>query len=107
MKIEVNSCDENGKTPLMEFVEEGNSEAVWGLLDIGANVNAQAKNGLTALMIAASAGRKDIVFMLLLTGADINLTARGLRPSGLRAVDFAEMEGHSDVARVLRIAETR
>ena len=57
--IDVNSCDENGKTPLMEWVMKGNAETVWGLLDIGANVNAQAKNGLTALMIAASIGKKD------------------------------------------------
>lgn len=103
MGIDVNSCDENGKTPLMDFVHQGKEEVVWGLLDIGANVNAQAKNGLTALMIAACTGRKDIVLMLLQAGADVWLTAT----QGLRAVDFATQGGYLEIARLLRVAETK
>ena len=102
MEIEVNSADENGKTPLMDAVHEGNEELVYGLLEIGANVNAQAKNGLTALMIAAMLGRKSIVLMLLQAHANPHLTA-----GGMRASRFAEQAGHQDISRLLQTTEAK
>lgn len=102
-EVEVNSCDENGCTPLMTHVYQGHDEVVAGLIQIGAEVNAQAKNGITALMIAALSGRKDLVLMLLTAGADTRLTTE----SGLRAVDFAQQGGHSEIAHIIEIWSQR
>lgn len=68
------------------------------LLGAGAGVDVPASSGWTALMLAAGNNRPDIVRMLLRAGADPALKNK----DGRDALAIAEIEGHADVAALLR-----
>lgn len=57
--------DFSGRTPLFFAIENGNTDSVKTLLDVGANVNAQDIVGVTPLMRAVAKGNQDIVNLLL------------------------------------------
>lgn len=64
-KVNLNVQDENGLTPLMAAVQEGNLEMVEYLIDQGADVLLKNKNGQTAIDIATQEGQDDIKRYLL------------------------------------------
>ena len=71
----------------------------------------------TPLMVAASVGHRDIVIALLQHGASLNLSREfssrtslsfersGLSDRALNAREQAELEGHTEIARLLEDAE--
>ena len=54
----------------MIAAEQGRTDVVKTLLELGAQVSAKGPSGLTALIAAANSGRLPIVEMLLKNGAD-------------------------------------
>ncbi len=65
----VNSVDEEGVTPLMSAVYQGNIEIVKDLINAGANVNAKDEYGNTALNIAQKNNNTEMVELLKSYGA--------------------------------------
>ncbi|KAL3869224.1 hypothetical protein ACJMK2_041932 [Sinanodonta woodiana] len=67
---DINSCDEDGKTPLHVACEKSQLDTLKTLLTLGADVNkVDRENGRTALHYACLTGRTDIVDELLRQGA--------------------------------------
>jgi ankyrin repeat protein len=105
-RVDVNTPNVIGMTPLMQVAGWGNPEAVRLLIKSGANVNAvgaepgaKVKNGtialgrFTALILASAYGPADVVRALLDAGADVNaVEARGMTP-----LMFAVVADHGDV----------
>ncbi|XP_068160257.1 transient receptor potential cation channel subfamily A member 1b isoform X2 [Antennarius striatus] len=71
---ELNSCDEQGDTPLHWAVEKNKAESCRVLLDLGANPNILNKALLSPLHVAISLGHNNLVELLLSYSAtDSNL----------------------------------
>jgi ankyrin repeat protein len=90
-----------GITPLMQAAALGYSSIVSRLLAAGAEVNAVDVWRDTALLAAAGGGHEDTVSILLKAGADP--TIRSVMAGGT-AAEFAEKNGHAQIARQLRDA---
>jgi len=75
----------------------GHTDGVQLLLAKGANVNARMNRGQTALMVASYHGYNDTVSLLLANGADACLDS-----NGETALIWAERNGHSEIAELLR-----
>lgn len=75
-------------------------ETVSALLDFGPDVNAQFDDGKTSLMAAAQRGNGAILSNLIRHGADPCINA-----SGLNALMFACLDGHTDIVIRLRGTE--
>ena len=63
------------------------------------DVNAQSKSGATALHHAAKNNRRHTVLELLNLYADPSIKTHG--PRGKTAADYARMEGHNALAKML------
>lgn len=87
--------------PLRTAAEDGKGDAVRLLLDNGSNVNQGDFINGTPLMAAARNGHPDVVRLLIERGADVCLKA-----DGGTAKEFAQAEGHNEIADILRVAET-
>lgn len=61
---DINTTDENGRTPLINASFKGDSETVKTLLDHGADTTVKDKSGSTALTLAKLKGDSQIVKML-------------------------------------------
>jgi ankyrin repeat protein len=70
----------------------------------GADVNASDANGETALMYAAARGDKRTVQALLEGGPNLDLESK---TSGLTAFKIAAMNGHNEIAELLKRAGAR
>ncbi|MBK5294775.1 MAG: ankyrin repeat domain-containing protein [Acidobacteriia bacterium] len=88
--------------PLAPAAYAGNLGGVRQLLDRGANPNAKGGYGHTALMMAAGSDRpsKEMVRLLLDKGADVAIRDE----EGRSALDWALLQGESEVSRMLRDA---
>ncbi|KAI0485230.1 ankyrin repeat-containing domain protein [Xylariaceae sp. FL0804] len=97
------AAPENGATALQWAVlgGNGNLDVVRFLIDQDADVNAlpARSNGRTALEAAAQMGRLDTVQLLLDNNVDLH---GAMRIYYVRAVLFAQEEGHDAVARLLQ-----
>lgn len=67
---DINTSDEEGRTPLMYAVHCNQPECVRFLINQGANLNQQSKDGSTALHYAAFCGTEAMVLLLVDAGAD-------------------------------------
>ena len=70
-----------------------------GLLDGGADVNAQSKAGVTALMIAATHNNPPMIGMLIDAGADPTLKNK----LGQTAADVAELNGNLEAQQAIKV----
>jgi len=104
----VNPQNIAGQTPLHLAAYGGHLDTVRSLLDRGATIDARDSSGETPLHYAAGAGRLDVVRLLVERGADVTVKAQSsVFAAPESAAQKAESQGHSDVARYLREAETR
>eukprot|EP00164_Ancoracysta_twista_P002382 GFYU01003156.1.p1 GENE.GFYU01003156.1~~GFYU01003156.1.p1 ORF type:complete len:447 (-),score=97.31 GFYU01003156.1:151-1491(-) len=69
--VDVNACDKNGWTPLIEAANEGHADVVRFLARHGARVDARAKDGCSAMHYAAAAGDTDTIDVLAYHGLDL------------------------------------
>jgi len=121
-------------TPLHEAAYWNHLNVVKELLDRGANIDAQSNHGFTALHMAANRNHLNVVKELLDRGADIDaqdkdgetalhwaarnsqldvvkeLVDRGANaltksPDGRTAMEVARKYGHTEMERVLKMAE--
>ena len=102
-KVDPNSRDYLGQTPLIHAAKAGRMNAMTLLTDLGADINAQDQQGRTALMAAAAYGHETVLNYLLNHKADPNLT----RQDGWTALMFAEQYGHSHCASILENSGAR
>jgi ankyrin repeat protein len=70
-----------------------------GLIDRGADVNAQSKSGVTALMIAATHNNPPMIGMLIDAGADPTLKNK----LGQTAGDVAERNGNLEAQQAIKV----
>jgi quinoprotein dehydrogenase-associated probable ABC transporter substrate-binding protein len=70
-----------------------------GLLDRGADVNAQSKSGATALMIAAAHNNPPMIGMLIEAGADPTVK----NSLGQTAADVAERNGNLEAQQAIKV----
>ncbi|MDR3629355.1 MAG: ankyrin repeat domain-containing protein [Desulfocapsaceae bacterium] len=96
---DVNAQELGGDTALIMASRCGHKDIVEMLLDRGADVNAKANGGETALMAASHYGDKDIVKAILDKEADVNAK---MQMSGHTALIWAILDGHQDIAALLR-----
>lgn len=95
----VNAEDQDKLTPLMKACAKGDLKTVRDLLEKGADVNyPHAQFRVTPLMFAAYFGHADVVTLLIAKGATV--TARDALAA--QAVDWAEFDNHTDVAKILK-----
>lgn len=94
---DLNSSDEDERTPLIEAVDEGQLEATKALLKGGANPNAQDELGKTALIHAASDGNRGIVNALLRAKANPNLSDK----DDTTPLMWAVIGGHYATTKIL------
>jgi len=94
-----NAKNNLGRTALMFASTHGYVEIAQVLLEHGAqpNVVPNDNTGWTALIVSARTGRIATVRLLLRHGADRTIKDKG----GKTALDWAEAQGHADVARIL------
>ena len=74
------------------------NDVILRLLKHGADVNVETPDGWTPLHFAAKYGREDLVKTLLMARANVRMKTR----SGLTAYDYANLEGHTAIARRLQ-----
>jgi ankyrin repeat protein len=96
--IDVNLADQDGRTPLMLAIQDGDLPTVQALLSHGANVNATDNDGWTPLMSAAEYGHLPII-QVLLSAPGIDIDAK--QSDGTTALIFAAFRGKDDVAKAL------
>lgn len=93
-------------TALQSVADLGLVRIASQLIDAGADVNAlgYGKYSRTALQRAASNGRIDMLHMLLCRGARIydDVSNQGYRANYVRAVRWAEQNGHKAAAKLLK-----
>jgi len=96
--LDVNTIDEDGRSPLMYAAFNGHYEIMKLLIDKGALTNACDSNGRTALMMAASGPYPAAVKLLLDHQADPNLIDK---EEHFTALMYAAAEGQLDVVKIL------
>ena len=69
-KVDVNTQDEQGRTPLSCAIWNGNEEVARLILEAGADLELKDKNDQTSLHLASYLGEVEIVELLLFLGAD-------------------------------------
>lgn len=76
-KINIDTCDERGWTPLIIAAFNGREELATLLIESGANVSIKDKGGYTPMHWAAFKGQAGIIKQLIIKDADVN--ARSMR----------------------------
>lgn len=108
----------SGDTALLTSIRRGDLDAVWALLDKGANIRLPNRSGDTPGLIAARKGEVDIMRALLTKGLDPNMTdpplARGYMITNLVSngvppalLTEAARNGHATLVGILLEAGAR
>lgn len=96
--IDINKKSNQGNTPIMTAVDNGDIQFVKYLIDAGADLNKVNDEGITALMIACMYGYNKIAELLITSGADINFQ---MRESGISIIDVAILKENIEMVRLL------
>lgn len=96
-RVDVNSVDSQGRTPLMLAAGGGEAGVAALLIDAGAKLNETSAAGETALMSAAMKGDAETVALLIEHKANV-ITKDG---QGATAQDFAIRNNHDAIARLI------
>lgn len=91
---------ENGLSPLMCAVTDGDHVLLADLIERGGDVHHRDPLGFTALHYAAAAGYRDGLLALIAAGADVDAASF----NGDRPWDQAQLWGHSKLAASLVLA---
>ena len=100
-QLEINKKDEDGNTPFMHAVMDGNIDLVSSLINFGVDVNIQNNDGKTPLIIVAEwdADMEDldnlntvnmIMYMLLNAGANTNIQDIYGKTALFRAAEYGD-----------------
>jgi ankyrin repeat protein len=95
---DVNSADENKRTPMMWAAFKGNTSIVKFLHAKGADVNAKDADLQTALMYATKGSFLPVIEFLLNNGAEVNVQTR---KQGFTALMTAASKGDVKIVRLL------
>ena len=98
----VNAETKDSWTALRTAARFGHADTIDLLLDYGADINAASKEGWTALMLAAGSNHVDVVKALLAVPT-INLNAK-LKANGKTALNLAEIQGNTEIIKLLKNA---
>ncbi len=96
--IDINTCEDDGMTPLMDACRFGAYDVVEYLIRKRVDLDARTRRGWTALMYACSKGEEKVVQLLLESGADIQL----INKDGQSASDIAVEKGYGAIAEALK-----
>ncbi|KAI3893433.1 hypothetical protein MKX03_020277, partial [Papaver bracteatum] len=96
LKLDVNSKDREGHTPLFEATILGHLDTIRYLLEKGANADARTDTNYTPLHCAARKGDTKIINLLLSKGAHVDVACR----TGTALLRAAAC-GHRDSVKVL------
>lgn len=96
-KINPNSLDESGTTPLIYAAKYADEDIVGLLIKNGASVNFQDSYGRTALMAASAYNKKDAIILLMENKANPDL----IRNDGMSAIKFARQYNHKAAEKLL------
>jgi ankyrin repeat protein len=98
VKVDIDTRDEDGMTPLLLAAAGGHTEAIALLVANEAGINHENKRGHTFLICAARNGHSRAVeFILNCNGVKLN----DKNSKGLTALMFAAKKGHKEVVEVL------
>ena len=95
--VDLNKVDKAGNTALMWAADQGHTEIVRALIQVGADLNKADKYGITALIRAADQGRTATVQALIQAGADLNKANK----YGNTALIWVAWQGRTETARLL------
>ena len=96
---QINAHNEKGHSVLMLASYNGHYELAWWLIQQGADVNSFDKSGSSILMGVAFKGYDELVHLLIQNGAD----PAHRNDVGQDALQFAEMFGRKNTARLLNV----
>ena len=100
------NANPRGRFPLVALAAvEARADTARLLLERGADPNAKGQHDVTALMMAAAASSPDPAIARLLMDKGADLGARD--DAGRTALDWAQLQGDTPVARLLRAAGAR
>lgn len=93
---DINTCEENGSTPLISATQNNHIDVVKLLLENNVNINDKNNNDDNALMIAIINNNIEIVKELLNKKADVELACQGYTP-----LMIASNFGNFDITKLL------
>lgn len=99
-RAELEQCDNNGRTPLIDAARQGNPECVRLLVDAGANVDAEDNDGYTSLFYSASGNHQECVRILLEANAELKIKA-GMSDIYSQPLDLALHEFNPEVFEII------
>ena len=96
-KVDVNTRDKQGFTPLLFAVRHNREDAFVRLLGLGADVNIPSTDGFTGLTLAARHGHGNMIDTLVKSKCDLESTTL----SGGTGLMWASHNGYTDVVAKL------
>ncbi|MBN1981654.1 MAG: ankyrin repeat domain-containing protein [Chitinivibrionales bacterium] len=101
VNVYVNAVDENGNSPLLHSLAEGNNEIAKMLIQHGADINVKTKDGATALSWAIEKSDMDVIEMIVNKDADVNAKdQKGMCPL-FRALSRVKEQNKNSIIKLL------
>ncbi len=97
-KVDLNTKDLEGKTPLIVALNSGEREIAEALIAKGADIQAKDKNDVTPLNAALRMGQTEVATALIEKGADVNSADR----TGQTPLTLAQQRGATDIVALLK-----
>ena len=105
LKVDVNKCDNDDRSPLYAACQGGYTDIVEVLLENNADINLFTFDGDSPLSISCSAGHSNIVEMLLKGGADVTKCFQNETQTSIKSVwlDFITLRLFSRKCSIMSI----